>query len=1296
MTPLDDVAPRARFLGNGRYSVMITAAGAGYSRWQDHLLTAWTADRTEEPGGLLLYLRDLDSGEHWSVGYQPARNSRVRHAAHGEPGRMTLAADHAEIEARLDVCVAADADAEIRRLAVRNASARHRHIEVTSCVEVVLYPAAAHVAHPAFAKLFVQTEFDAATGALLARRRPRSAGEAHPWLLHALIGDGSPQHETDRARFLGRGRSLRAPAALISTMPLSGTTESVLDPVLSLRRCLSLAPGASADLVFLLACAATRDRVLETARLLSGGGAVDGAFAGAAERERTRLVELSLAGDEAAALQEIAAAILYGHPALRANQSILRRAAGSPSRLAARGLGGPAPLVVLEVGAERELGAIEDLRRWRRYWSEIGFDTRFGIICPAPLAATTQVAAVAGDVGTAVLSDLAEAEKDLSRACASLYLDGSSVPAAADAGPDSGLRARLLGQLRPSAPPRPPHAPATRRAPDRAGAAPPSGEFEHGFSPDGEEYVQRLYPASGALPPMPWINVIANEHFGSLVSETGAAYTWSRNSRENRLTPWSNDPIRDPHGEALYLRDDDSGDHWSPLPGPCPAGSYEVRHGFGWSRWKHASHDLDQEVRVFVPRHDAVKVASVRLTNRAAHGRRLSLYSYARLVLGVLPEEGGRFVVTGRDETSGALFARNALNEEFAGAVVFAAAALDRDNAAPTAVEYTCDRTAFVGRGRGAENPVAVEEGGPLDARSGAGLDPCAALRLPLELAPGEGVACTFLLGEAADEETARRMVARYATRGEVERAFEEVRAFWGETLFAVQVRTPSAAIDRLLNGWLLYQVLACRLWARSAFYQSGGAVGFRDQLQDSAAFVLTRPEITKAQILLHAAHQFQEGDVLHWWHPPLGRGIRTRFADDLNWLPWITATYVRATGDWSILDEQARFVTARALEPGEDEAYLVPADSGERADVYEHCCRALDRSLTEGPHGLPLFGTGDWNDGMNRVGREGRGESVWMAFFLHRVILDFAPLCERRGDGARLERYRAYQRRLESALAGSAWDGEWYRRGYYDDGSTLGSAADPECRIDALALAWSVLSGAVPRQRAEQAMDAAERHLVDRSAGLIRLLTPPFDRDRRDPGYIKGYVPGIRENGGQYTHAAVWVVQAMAELGWRDRAAATLEMLAPMLHAGTPGALGVYQVEPYVVAADVYGVAPHVGRGGWTWYTGSAGWMHRIALGSILGLSVEAGTTLVAAPCIPDDWPGFSVELRFFGGAAHYDIEVRNPDGRAAAVAGASLDGQPVPVEPAGARLPLLRDGRRHRVVVTLGERPPLTGASA
>jgi len=1041
--------------------------------------------------GLCFFLRDEESGA----------------------GAPLAEAALAGVEAALEPPQRAE-DAELWRVRLRNASGRERRLSLTTYAGIVLHDPAAHEAHPGFSKLFVQTRLAAEGDLVLARRRPRGPEAAPPELAHALFGPGAASFETDRARFLGRGRSLARPRALDPGVALSGTLGNVLDPIASWRRSVTLAAGASAEWI--------------------------------------AVVAIGPSGEEAAA---------------RA------RRCGTPEAFA-------------------------------------------GVPAGAPLAA-------------------APAEP------AHLYRP-SELPQPSAAAPSEPLR------------------------------------FDNGsggFSADGREYVIRIGAGSAGplLPPMPWVNVIANPGFGTLVSERGAANTWSRNSREHRVTPWSNDPVGDPHGEALFVRDEAAGVYWSPQPGPAPARApYEARHGFGESSWTHESHGLAQAVVTLVAPDAPVKLTRLRLENRSGRERELSVFSYARLVLGVLPEDAHAIDVDAPDERT--LLATNALAGAFADGVAFASVA---GEAPPAQLSWSGDGTAFAS---------ALARARALDRRTGRLPEPCFAQQLSLRLAPGASASLVFLLGEATSRAEAGALIARFSQPRAFEGARAAVRSEWDRTLGAVRIETPSPALDVLVNGWLAYQTLSCRIHGRTAFYQSGGAFGFRDQLQDAAALVALRPDLTRAQILLHAAHQFVPGDVLHWWHPPHDRGTRTRFSDDLLWLPYLTAHYVAVTGDRAVLDEPAGFVAARELEPGEDEAYLETAPAAERASVYEHCVRAIERSLAVGAHGLPLMGTGDWNDGMNRVGREGRGESVWLGFFLFDLLRRFEPLCRARGDAARAERYAAHRAGLARAIEANAWDGAWYRRAWFDDGTPLGTAAAEECRIDVLPQAWATLSGAAPRERCETALDSALRELVLPAGGLIRLLTPPFDRMRQEPGYIKGYVPGIRENGGQYTHAATWLVRAAAELGRRQQALALLEMILPVNHARTPAEVATYQVEPYVVAADVYAVPPHVGRGGWTWYTGSSGWLLRVALESVLGLSVEDGARLVLRPCVPDAWPGYRIAYRPLGGATEYAIEVTNPTRHAARVVRVALDGLALAPQDGAAVIPLAHDGARHTLAVELG----------
>jgi cyclic beta-1,2-glucan synthetase len=1037
-----------------------------------------------------------------------------------------------------------------------------------------------------------------------------------------------------------------------------------------------------------LGAAPGRAEALELAASFADDAAIESGYVAARDRAAAEIDALQIDATEAAAFAELAGMALSGPEITSEQVTTCEPTPGDLETLAGLGLSPAHPLAVLHAN-ENDPGLVEALVKAAAYWHARGcaIDT---LIVAEDDESRDLAAAVAERYGGCCR--LRVIDQATLAASAITLIDTVARLVIRDHLPPLGRhRLSWTAPSRPSAggdrSPRWPMMPPQVHDEEDVDDDPEKGtrlRFDNGlggFDAEGNEYVIRVDHRGwgrSLLPPRPWVNVIANEQLGCLVSETGAGFTWWRNSREFRLTPWSNDAVLDPPGEAFYLRNEENGEYWSLLPdSELLMGGYEVRHGLGYSTYLGRGGLLerfDHTVTIAVARDDPVRFTRVRITNTNEHRRRISVSADYRLVLGTTVEESSRFVITTPGSEAPVVFARNPLAGPFAGERICAGVAF------PSGAETTVNdrrRTAH------------WTNGATLNDSIGAGHGPCIEQQLVLELEPGGTAELAFLLGAAGNDHDAQALLDRYRDLETVDEAIRTTRAFWSESASNVTVETPSPALDLMVNHWLPYQIIGCRLWARSAFYQSGGAFGFRDQLQDAAALVHALPELTRAQILRHAAQQFPEGDVLHWWHPPHGAGIRTRFADDRLWLPYLTADYLRATGDHAILDEPVRGVEARRLEPGEDEAYLQPEPSTEIVDLYERCCRALDCSLTRGEHGLPLFGTGDWNDGMNRVGREGRGESVWLGFFTDAAISEFLPFCKQRGDDQRVRRYEEYRAALRLALNDAGWDGAWYRRAYYDDGTPMGSSTSDECRIDGLVQAWSVLSGVAPRDRAEQAMRAVETHLVVEEQRLIRLLTPPFESTPHDPGYIKGYVRGVRENGGQYTHAALWMVQAMFELGERDKAAKWLDLLNPILRSQTSRQVQTYQLEPYVLAGDVYGELPHVGRGGWSWYTGAAGWMLRVALESLLGIRLDAGTHLVLAPRVPDSWPGFTVDYRLPGTETVYAIIARHLGTDAAdGVVAATLDGAPLPVADGACRVPLERDGSMHCVQLELGPR--------
>ncbi|MGE3539676.1 MAG: glucoamylase family protein [Candidatus Tectimicrobiota bacterium] len=1285
--------PGTHLLSNGRYVVMVTAAGSGYSRCRDLAVTRWREDRTRDAWGTYVFLRDVHSGAVWSAAYQPS-------GVEPDMYEGVFAEDHVEIRRRdgniattLEVVVSPEHDAEVRRVTLTNLGPQSRDIELTSYAEIVLAPPATDLAHPAFSNLFVQTEYAPECGALLATRRPRSHDEPQVWMAHVggATGDtvGAVQYETDRARFLGRGHGIRAPLSVIDGHPLSNTVGAVLDPIVSLRRCVHLAPGATARVTFATLVAPSRHAALALADEYRNPAMFERTATLAWTQAQVQLHHLGMDRDEASLFQELASRLLYSDPTLRPSSAVLARNTRGPSALWRYGISGDLPIVLVRIDAFEGQGLIRQLLRAHEYWQMKQLVVDLVILNEQAssyaqqdlqTALETQVRTSqshARHEGHVPHSRLFILRADLVSADDRLLLQTAArvVLVSRDGTLAEQLERRQRAQAAPTS------LPSRLSAPPGHVVPPPRPDLEFfnglgGFDAHGREYVTIL--GQGQWTPAPWINVIANPTFGFQVSESGSGYTWSLNSRENQLTPWSNDPVSDPSGETIYVRDEDSGELWGPtvLPLRQEAWPYIARHGQGYSRFEHTAHGIALALLQFVPLQDPVKLSRLTLENHSSRPRRLSVTAYVEWVLGASRSAAAPCVVTEIDAATGAMLARNPWNSEVAGGVAFA-------DLGGRQTACTGDRTEFLGRNGTLDHPAALARGERLSGRVGAGLDPCGALQTTVELRAGSRAEIVFVLGQAASTDEARTLIARYRT-ADLDVALRTVVEHWDDVLGAVQVTTPDRAMNVLLNRWLLYQTLACRVWARGGFYQAGGAYGFRDQLQDVMALTVAQRDVARAQILRAAARQFVEGDVQHWWHPPAGRGVRTRIADDLLWLPYVVSHYLDVTGEGELLDAVVPFLDGPTLAAGQDEAYVEPQVSAQHGTLFEHCARALDRSLAVGSHGLPLIGTGDWNDGMNRVGHAGQGESVWLGWFLHTILWDWARLAEARGERQRAERWRLHVSALKAALEREAWDGAWYRRAYFDDGTPLGSTTNAECRIDAIAQSWGVLSGAADPARGARAMAAVEDHLVRRRDGLVLLFTPPFDRGSLDPGYIKGYLPGVRENGGQYTHAAIWSVLAFAALGDGDTAGELFALLNPINHASTRAGVYRYKVEPYVMAADLYAEAPHVGRGGWTWYTGSAGWMYRAGLEWLLGFRLR-GTMLHLDPCIPRAWQRFTITFRYHSSC--YEIVVENPHGVARGVATVALDG--APLAGGNAPIPLADDGVAHQVCVALGPAP-------
>jgi cellobiose phosphorylase len=1291
----------AQLLSNGHYTVMLTAAGSGFSRWGDLAVTRWREDPTCDGWGSYVLLRDFSSGAVWSACLQPCGGDSDAYVSTFAEGHAEFVRRDDAVTTSLDVAVASDRDAELRLVTITNHGDAARDIALTSYAELVLGSGAADAAHPAFSKLFVQTESVEDGRILLATRRRRAPGEPAVWAAHFAVVDGQEtgafEFETDRARFLGRGRMLRNALAMQGSGALSNTAGSVLDPIFSLRRRVRVPPRASVRVTFWTLLSDARDAALALCGPLRTLDASEQALTGAAEHAAAERARFGIDPTQAERWGRLVGPLLSADAAWRSAPEVLERGRGGPPVLWTRGISGDRPIVLLRIAGDSGLDRVQELLRAQLYWraQRLGVDVVL-LNCATGsggdhLHATlntllklhrTLLRRGSDDAQAEVFAlrsnEISDALRDGLETAARVVLDASG-----DGLDPLAERTRNTGSA-PAARSRPSLARGSRPK-NTAAQAPmaPGGPLEFDNGTGGFDIAAREYAitlADGRCTPMPWINVVANAAFGFLVSAEGGGYTWSCNSQQNPLTPWPNDPVSDIPHEVLYLRDEDSGELWSAtaLPIRVPSAIYAARHGKGYSRFAHDSHEIELDLLQYVPLADSIKLSRLRIRNGSTRVRRLSITAYVEWALDANGTVPAPFIVTAVDAATGALFARNPWRAEFGERVAFV-------DLGGVQSSLTADRTEFLGRHGAVDRPAALAHSAPLSGRVGAGLDPCAALQTRVELEPAAEIDIVFALGDAESCTQARLLVEKYRA-ADVDAVVREARALWDEVLDTVQVRTPDRAMDVLLNDCLLYQTLACRVWARTAYYQSSGAYGFRDQLQDVMALCVAKPEVAREHLLRAAARQFVEGDVQHWWLPPSGQGARTRMTDDRIWLPYVAARYIEVTADAAVLDETVPFLEGDALKNGQTEAFFKPRVARGEASLYEHCARALDISLSLGAHGLPLIGTGDWNDGMNRVGEKGRGESVWLAWFLLATIAAFAPYAQRRNESARAARWKQWAATVRVALESAGWDGQWYRRGYYDDGAPLGSNDCDECKIDAIAQSWSIISGAVDPNHAALAMSALEKHLIRHDDKIALLLTPPFDRSSHDPGYIKGYPPGIRENGGQYTHGAIWSIFAFAALGQGDQAGDLFAILNPIHHSSTPSAVARYKVEPYAACADVYSVAPHVGRGGWTWYTGSAGWLYRAGLEAILGFRVH-GNTLVIDPCLPKAWPSYEIVFRHRGirnAITRYEITVENPRRVSRGVVGVELDG--VEMAKGAARIPLVDDGQIHRVRIELG----------
>ncbi len=1289
-TKMNHPLPMAHVLSSDSYFVMLTDRGTGYSKSKSFAINRWREDPIVDNFGMFFYIKNKNTNKIWSSTYCPIKTIPQSYEVVFTADKAVYKRTDEHIETTTEVIVTSADNAEIRRIKLKNNGNEACVLELTSYLEVVLASQNSDIAHPAFGNLFVETEYNSEFRALLAKRRPRSAEDKSIWMAHMAVIEGETiaetQYETDRAQFIGRGRTVKNPIMIERDKPLSNTVGTVLDPVLSMRLKLKVESGNATRISFVTMFAESREAILELIEKYASLETCDASFWLALARSEVEAKYLNIKAADMELYQNMIKDILYLSPLRRMNQQMIASNSKGQSSLWAYGISGDAPIVLVILEKTDEVEILFELLKAQEFWRIKALNVNLVVLIQEensytnPLSSlvkeivydnqTSGVLNKLGDIFVLINNNMADGDADLLKTIARLIFKGNgetmsqqlamSLPVDAIQFVEPLLLEPLIlgegeNQLY------------SDEDLEKAQNSLQIFNGLGGFSESGDSYIIKL--DNGQTTPAPWSNIISNPNFGFMVTESGGGYTWRGNSRENKLTPWSNDAVSDPPGEVFYIRDEYL-NIWSMTTQPIREEEpYRIEHGFGYSEFRHNSHGIKQKLTQFVPIEDPVKINLIELKNESSHERNLAITYYVTPVLGVEPSVTGLHLKSNLSE-QGTLLVENPYNQDFKGELMY------MDVSVPERT-VTTDRHEFYGQD--CTTTLDALKRLNLSGVVGAGYNTCMAMQANVTLQPGETLKLVYVLGASQSNEAVVHEAKKYLNYEIAQKALDEVQLFWREKLQVIKVETPEPAMNLMLNGWLLYQVISCRLWSRSAFYQSGGAFGFRDQLQDSLSILAIWPEIARKQIIKHASHQFREGDVLHWWHEPSNKGMRTRISDDYLWLPFVTAEYVKVTGDASILDQQAPYLMDEVLKDFEEERYCTPSVSEDTETLYAHCIRSFEHSLVFGKNGLPLMGTGDWNDGMNTVGNQMIGESVWLGWFLYVTLQKFIPICIERGDSDKAKDYQKVSENLISAIESVAWDGDWYKRAFFDSGDVLGTVQNNECKIDSLAQTWAVFSGAADQERVERAMHSLEDFLVLREEGLIKLLTPPFYDSELEPGYIKGYVPGVRENGGQYTHAAAWVVSAFAKLGYGDKAHELFELINPINHTRTNHEVSIYKVEPYTMAADVYSSYPHVGRGGWSWYTGSASWMHKVGIEDILGLNKE-GNILIINPCIPKKWSNYHMRYQFLDTA--YEIEILNPSHVSDGVKKTKFDGGLLLEN----KVAMINDGGTHHVEITMG----------
>ncbi|MEW8956343.1 glucoamylase family protein, partial [Clostridium sp.] len=1263
--------PESVVLSNGSYHTMINNSGSGFSKVKDMNLYRWSKDYVNDNKGMFIYLRDMSSSEYWSATFQPTKRESDKYHVDFTLHKAEFTNQYRGIESKLSVAVSNEENMEVRALTLENNTEEDKVIEITTYLEVTLSTQEADISHKAFSNLFIRTEsFE--DNVLLAYRRPRAKGQKKPYIFQKILFQGEKigavEYETSRLNFIGRGNDEDNPRVMNREIPLENSEGTVIDPIFSQRIRMKIPKGEKVKAYVVIGSSESKEEAIDICNRYSSIEGCRGIFNGSYNNSLGELSYLGLKYKQASLYQMMASRILYTNKDIRRRETYIKSLNKHQKDLWSFGVSGDLPIVTLNIKDTSHVDIVRQCVQCHEYLNRRGVEFDLLVIneeefsYDMPLQgslftiinkySSASINNLRGKIFIQSYDNLKDEGISFIKAISTIYIDGKEEDAffsllfkgednltynlrglpkevynnsiikeeVVEEMPLKWKREKYMAEIGESI------------WEGNQGKSSGSNEecydigrlkFFNGLGGFNEKNHYVIVLKNNNNTPAPWINVISNKKFGFHISESGSSYTWYKNSRENKLTPWNNDFVSDTLGEALFLRDEENGEVFSITPKPLRGKEeYVVEHGFGFSKFSHMSNDIKGEITWFTPLDHSLKIGIVKLKNLQGNKRKISLTYYSNLILGVNEQGVHKTISTYYDEEGNFIYGKNPYSEKFGDTNCYLKIIGGED------ISYCGDREDFIGRGRNINSSMAMDID-RLNNKVGGGFDSILSYRTSVYIEGNEEKILTIVMGAEENIENIRNLLGSYSTIDFVSHKLNEVETHWRNLVGTFEVSTPDDSLNILANGWLLYQVISCRYYSRTAFYQSGGAYGYRDQLQDSLSIGLVDSNITRNQIRLNASRQYEEGDVQHWWHPVVDSGIRTRFSDDLLWLPYGVIDYINNTGDYSILEEEEYYLKDEPLAKGEDERYTLTNYSTKKGTIYEHCIKAIDRSLKLGEHGIPLMGCGDWNDGMSTVGNKGTGESVWLGWFLSYILKYFPDICKHMGDVEREEKYLKFREEILNNIEENAWDGAWYRRAYFDDGTPLGSIENEECSIDSLPQSWSIIAEGNNRERQIKAMKSVEDYLVNQLNGMILLLSPPFDSSKLEPGYIKGYVPGVRENGGQYTHAALWVIMAMAEIGNTERALELLNMINPINHTLTFKECEKYKVEPYVITADVYIKEPHGGRGGWSWYTGAASWTYKVILQSILGFQLVKGKGFTVNVNMPSSWNKYSITYR-------------------------------------------------------------------